>query len=195
MLMPLLRRRTFRAGKSAGLAATVVCAMSGGATAQDANRVIRWQGDGLRLEMAALSREQIEAFFIGRGFEPAAAVVISADGCVFRSNIGQLSDRPDALPLTSDLAAWRVSVNGVRYELRTRNDWAPVWQEKRIAPGPRTAFRWALFPTLQTFGPTDYNWGMITFGQPPGTRFDLKIAWRTGKALHETKFTGLECSK
>lgn len=177
--------------------AGVVVATAGSlphAAAQDANNVFRWTGDGLRLELAALSGEQVEAFFIGRGFEVAAAALIAAEGCVFRSDVGHLSDQPDATPVTVDLSTWQIIAGETEHTLRTRADWAPVWRQRNVEPGPRTAFKWALFPTRQTFGPGDYNWGMITFGRPPGTRFDLKIRWQMGQATHEAVLTGLECA-
>ena len=51
-----------------------------------------------------------------------------------------------------------------------------------------------MLPTRQTFQPGDYNWGMTSFGLPPGARFDLDLVIEIdGHAVTET-LSGLVCA-
>ena len=94
------------------------------------------------------------------------------------------------------LAEWRVITAGESARPpRTREDWEAVWQERGVGEEPATAFYWSLFPTEQTFAPTDYNWGFLTFGLPPGARFDLELAWSSADKVHNARLEGLTCGK
>jgi|GEM_PF-2185619 len=157
--------------------------------------VLRWQGGGLCLETASLSHDLVRSFFAGRGFDATAVDLIIQDGCVFRSAIGHQGDDPAAPPITIDQSAWRLVVDGDVRKLRTRADWQPVWRRLNVETAPRVAFKWALFPSFQEFAPADYNWGMITFGLAPGTRFDLEVVWREGAERRVKLFKNLECAQ
>lgn len=164
-------------------------------TGLDGPGVFRWQGDGLRLETAALVHDQVRGFFIGRGFDDAGVNTLVNEACLFRSAIGNGATDPKAPIVTIDQRDWRVFVNGQAHKLRTRNDWAPVWDRLGVEMEQRVAFKWALFPPQQEFKPADYNWGMITFGLPPGTRFDLDVVWHEGEAKRTKRFKGMECAQ
>ncbi len=149
---------------------------------------------GLSLELAPLTLDQTRAFFIGRGFDPAAADAIARDGCVFRSNIGNRVDDPAGPATEIDLALWRVDAGAGWRPLRLKEDWMRQWDAAHPGGRAAVAFRWALFPTRQTFGPGDYNWGMITFGLAPGTGFDLDVRWRSGGEAHGRILRRLRCA-
>lgn len=157
--------------------------------------LIRWEGDGLKLETQPLTLDQIRGFFIGREFSTKQADLIARDGCVFRSAIGSSATNPDSGEVTLDLKDWRVIVDGKPHPLRTREQWDVLWKNMKASEEARVAFRWALFPTQQRFGPTDYNWGMLSFAQPPGTTFDLAVTWRFAGSQHHHTFKGLNCAK
>jgi len=56
------------------------------------------------------------------------------------------------------------------------------WSINEVNKAARIAFRWATFPTEQTFDAGgDYNWGMISIGLTPGDKFDLKVNWTEDK--------------
>lgn len=157
--------------------------------------VLRWQGGGLCLETAPLSHDLVRSFFAGRGFDTVAVEHIIQDGCVFRSAIGHQASEPTAAAITIDQNEWRLFVDGDVRKLRTRADWQSVWQNLNVETTPRVAFKWALFPPYQEFEPADYNWGMITFGLAPGTRFDLEVVWREGAERRVKLFKNLECAQ
>lgn len=172
---------------------------SGSAGAQETGLegpgVFRWNADGLRLETAALVHDQVRGFFIGRGFDERGIDVLLSEACLFRSAIGNSATAANAPDVHIDQSEWRVHVNGETRPIRRRLDWTAVWDRLGVGTEQRVAFKWALFPPRQTFKPNDYNWGMITMGLPPGTRFDLDVVWHVGDQKHVHRFAGMECAK
>ncbi|MCW8914816.1 MAG: hypothetical protein OQK24_03065 [Magnetovibrio sp.] len=176
-----------------------VLGMTAPALAQEAGLegpgVYRWKGDGLRIETQALVHDQVRGFFTGRGFGDAGLDVLVNEGCFFRSSIGNEATNPKAPHITINQSEWRIFVDGEERKLRTRADWLPVWDRLGVDVEQRVAFKWALFPTTQEFAPNDYNWGMITYGLAPGTRFDLELVWHQGGEKRTMRFEGMECAK
>ncbi len=159
--------------------------------AQTVGGLFVWQGDGLKLETAPLPHDRVVAFMLARGFDTDTARLIAREGCIFRSAIG--SDEGGRASVT--LSDWRVVVDGQPKGMRTRQKWARILQDKQADPVAAIALEWALFPTEQSFGPDDYNWGLLSFALPPGTRFDLVFSWVSGDTRYEQKFTDMECAK
>jgi len=91
--------------------------------------------------------------------------------------------------------SWRSIVGSKTSAPVVRENWDPIWRKRAADPGALVGFYWALYPTEQIYKPTDYNWGMITFGLPAGTIFDLDVRWRVGDVEHVKRFKGLECGK
>ncbi len=163
--------------------------------AQEAGKVYKLERAGLKLEMQALRPDVVRAFFIGRGFSAAGALMIARQGCVFRSAIGNGAGAAGAPEIAIDLRRWRILAKGGAGAMRIREEWQKIWRERQIPENARTAFYWALFPTEQNYGPTDYNWGMLTFGLAPGERFDLVLRWEYGDKEQEMTLKGLQCAQ
>ena len=176
------------------LVALILMGFSSVANAQESVPTFRWQGEGLRLETSALSRDQVLGFFIGRGFDLKTATFFADEGCVFRSAIGRQKDSDPARAVLIDLGQWTVDVQGKKHAMRLRKQWDVIWQQMNVDEGARVGFKWALFPPQQSFGPNDYNWGMLTFTQPPGTEFDLDIVWSFGNKTQKHRIEGLKCA-
>ncbi len=155
----------------------------------------KWSGRGLRIELAPLGLDQVRAFFIGREFSAEDANHIAETGCIFRSAIGNAGETVEDPAITIALKKWRVIREGKTTGLKTREDWARHWQARGVAETPQIAFHWALFPTRQSHRPTDYNWGMISFNLPPGTRFDLELHWTRAGEEQMHRLENLECGK
>jgi len=129
-----------------------------------------WRHQGLLIKLVQRLPDQTRAFFQGRGFSTDDADLI-ARSCVFQTifrNDGQQ-------PVDYDLSDWRVLSSGESLPLQTREAWQPMWQSKQVAQSKQIAFRWSLLPTVQHFEPGDYNWGMTSYGLPPGSTFDLSL--------------------
>ncbi len=158
----------------------------------------KFEQDGLKIELAALPPDTTRAFFMGRGFARKDADHLVAKACVFRSAIGSAFSKAGSPAVSIDLKQWQVLSAGHDKGGAApprREDWSPVWQARGLSEDAKVAFYWALFPTRQTFAAGDYNWGMLTFGLPAGTKFSLKLVWRTGGTKHETMLKDLTCGK
>ena len=153
-----------------------------------------WQSGGLSLEVQPLLHDQTRAFFLGRGFDQASAERIAREGCVFRSSIGNAFGKADAPPVGVDLGDWKTVSPLGTIPVKRRVDWDRDWDAAGASTAAKVAFRWALAPDAQTYEPTDYNWGMITFALPPGTRFDLHLRWREGTSEKTGIIDNLECA-
>lgn len=160
---------------------------------------VKWQGNGLRIELQPLSGDLTRAFFIGRGFVKKDVEFLATEACVFRSDIGHASASTDGTksdtPTILKLEKWRVIKGEKVHPLRTREMWKDVWSKRSLDPTASVAFHWALIPTSQTYQPTDYNWGLLTFMEKPGTKFDLEIAWLEGDKSRTHIFNNLKCGK
>lgn len=164
------------------------------ADAQDAEPV-RIERDGLKLEMAPLGSDPVRAFFLARGFATGDVQHIVDTACLFRSAIGSAGTAAGSPEVTVALSEWRVMpTGGAASAPRSREAWEAIWKARGVPEDAATAFYWALFPTEQTFYPTDYNWGFLPFGLAPGTSFDLTLVWRTGGTSHTNTIKGLRCA-
>lgn len=133
-------------------------------------RTWEWRQAGISIQLVQRSPDQTRAFFQGRGFSPKDADSIAL-ACVFQTifrNDGQQ-------PLSYDLNEWQITYQDERFPLQTRERWEQNWLDRAVQQAARIAFRWSLLPTRQSFAPGDYNWGMTSFGLPPGASFDLSL--------------------
>ncbi len=178
----------------AGAAMLALIGLAGGTQAQTPDGAFQWQGNGLKLETAPLPGDQVIAFFLARGFDSETAGMIARQGCIFRSAIGADDTVSPGVQVSVDLSRWRVVVDDRDQRMRTRQQWAQVLADRQVDPGAAIALEWALFPTRQDFGRDDYNWGLLSFALPPGSRFDLVFSWATDGAEYEQRFNKMECA-
>ena len=161
----------------------------------NSTQTVKWSGSGLSFELAPLTPDLVRAFFIGRGFPKKDVELLAGSACVFRSAIGHADNKKSAKPVTIELNKWRVIKGGKPHPLRTREKWKEIWTKRGLGPSAQIAFHWALIPTEQTYQQTDYNWGMLSFMEKPGTEFDLEIAWLQGVEPRTHIFKGLICGQ
>ncbi len=190
------RRRALRCCRALSLLAVLLVLLAAGAASAQEKNAVNWRGQGFRADLSPLTLEQVRAFFIGRGFDSATARMIANKGCVWRSAMGNAETGRGALPVSVDMTKWTVAADGATHPPRVRGEeWTKTWEQRGVGPAARVAFHWALFPTRQTFGPSDYNWGLIAFGLAPGSAFDLTLRWRQGEVERQTTVRGLRCAQ
>ncbi len=156
---------------------------------------VKWSGDGLKLELQAMPPDLVRAFFLGRGFSAKDADYIANTGCIYRSALGNNGVKPGDPATTIELTKWRIMGPKEPQTIQTRQQWAKIWDTRKVSDNAKVAFYWALFPTAQSYQASDYNWGMISFNMPPGTRFDLEVRWRNGDVDKNKVLKKLECGK
>lgn len=154
---------------------------------------VRWSGQGISIEVAPLYIEPMTAFFLHRGFPYETAKAFTRRGCVFRASIGHAGDNPERVRI--DLNQWALRHDDQWQPYPTKDHWLRVLEDEDLPQTARIAFRWALLPVDQEYGPSDYNWGLQVLGLPPGATFDLRAVWRRGETRHTHVFENLRCSR
>jgi hypothetical protein len=156
-------------------------------------------GGNFQLELIQRSPEQTRSFFQGRGFSSKVADNI-ATSCVFQT-IGRNTEAENKTDsVTVDLTEWRLvladSQNKAAKPIKLKADWEKEWKGSSVTTASRIAFRWATYPSEQSFDPGgDFNWGMISLGPKPDTVFDLHIFWKQGGRRHDAWIKQMQCPK
>ena len=145
------------------------------------------------LELIQRLPDQTRAFFQGRGFSSDIANDIATQ-CVLQTIGKNTSQTPQSKSIFYDLHDWKIHVNTKAQSIKFKETWDKEWAEDGLSSAPRIAFRWATFPTQQNFDPGgDFNWGMISFGLPPGTIFDLEVVWKHNNRTFSQLIKQIEC--
>ena len=148
-----------------------------------------WREAGVSLLLVQRLPDQTRAFFLARGFTSEAVERI-ANACVFQTVFRNEGSRT----LVYDLDDWQVVHDGQRQGLLTRERWAETWHDGEASEAARISLHWAHLPTRQKFEPGDYNWGMSSFGLPPGKSFDLAVEVTLGGESITRKMPGILCA-
>jgi len=150
------------------------------------------QGD-MELELLQRTPDQTRGFFLARGFSTIVANDI-ATSCVFQTIVRNKGSETRGKPIVVSLKKWKILKNSKSLPLKLKEDWNQEWADTRVKPSAQLAFRWATFPTDQTFNPAgDYNWGMISFGLQPGESFDLNIHWNVAEKSNQAIIKKMQC--
>ncbi len=153
---------------------------------------------GLELKFIQRLPDQTRGFFLGRGFTTEQANDI-ATHCVFQTVAKNTQAGKEGGSVSLDLSQWILFVNGKQQKVKLKEDWIKEWQslentDKKVKKSAQIAFRWSTFPSQQTFEPGgDYNWGMISFGLPPGQPFDLQLKWLRANEVHSIVIKNIQC--
>ena len=152
----------------------------------------RWVSKGISVELIQRLPDQTRAFFLGRGFTAEAANAIAL-GCVFQTIFKNTAHGNDATAIEYNMADWRVHAPSGTRPPKLKEVWARQWENDGLSQASRVAFHWSLLPTQQRFEPGDYNWGMSSYGLPPGSRFDLELVWYRNGVREVGLLRDVEC--
>lgn len=176
-------------------------------TTNPETKLVGWKvSEGnLELELIQRSPDQTRSFFQARGFDTKIANDIATQ-CVFQTIVRNIGDKSNSAnnsttnnkankkPITVSLKDWRIKVNDKSGPIKLKEDWDKEWKGTKASKPGQIAFRWATFPTLQTFEPDgDFNFGMISMGPPPATTFDLHIFWKFDGKSKDTWIKNMQC--
>ncbi len=153
----------------------------------------------LELKVAQILPDQNRAFLMARGFPKEIANDI-AKSCVMQTVAKNVADTKNAKAITIKLKDWQIKIDGEQNEkikgVKLKEIWDSEWKSDDIATAARIAFRWATFPTEQTFEPHgDYNWGITSFGLPPSSIFDLNVVWYEGENKKSAWIHNIMCAE
>lgn len=139
-----------------------------------------WDNDGFFLELKQRLPDQTRAYFESRGFDQ-GSTEIAATSCLFQTMMKN-SSSGSSVRLTADLNEWQVVSGNTKQPMLLREYWQKLWLDREQSESARIAFEWSLLPTKVQYDINDYNWGMSSYGLPPGSQFDLLFSWyRNGK--------------
>jgi hypothetical protein len=146
---------------------------------------------GVSLRLTQILPDQVRGFYLARGFDAASVERLAAGACVFQTVL-----RNESAPGTIEfsLADWRIVTTRGEQRLKLEADWQKEWEKRGVPLPARTAFRYALYPTEHRYEVGDWNMGMTTYALPPGSRFDLRFAWREGDKRREAVLAGVRCA-
>ncbi|MBI4987144.1 MAG: hypothetical protein HZC24_17800 [Rhodocyclales bacterium] len=137
------------------------------------------------LTATPLSREQVTAFYLARGF-PAAAIAAYAENCVLSFDF----KNGGATKLHTNLDEWTAG-DGVR--IRPLAAWETVWEQQQLPQAARIAFRWAQFPPQQEFAPGDWIMGMAATDRPLAGPFRVAARYTDDHGSHELLTAPIAC--
>lgn len=149
----------------------------------------------IRVELNPLYRDQVRAFYLGRGFSEVIAERISRE-CVYQAVVENVSSEHVPVSLEVRLAEWGVaSAGGGNFQcLVAKPERIKTLARAGASEAALLAFKWATFPEQQDFKLSgDYGWGMILFGEQQGARFDLRVRWYANGEVRQHTIRGLTC--
>ena len=121
--------------------------------------LIAWvlKQDGLELTLKQAYPEQILAFYLARGFPKDIAQQI-ANSCLFqtiaKNTLNTQDDEPGSnhvITIHQDL--WQVKTSEGEHGIKLKESLDKQWKKQQLKPAARIAYRWATFPTEQSFRP------------------------------------------
>ena len=152
-----------------------------------------WRNDDISLRLIQRLPDQSRAFFMGRKFSKENAELI-AQSCMFQTIFKNSSNEKQSIIIEYNLNDWQIVNKNTNKRLKTREVWLEEWKTKNISQSSMIAFEWALLPTKQQYKYGDYNWGMTSFGLPPGSHFDLNIKILRNNQPVRITIPAIECA-
>lgn len=139
----------------------------------------------LKIEVKALAREQVEAFYGARGF---AAEILKpySDACVLSFTAQNETNKTVRYRL-SNWSAGKLS-------FADREIWETAWVKAKVAETARIAFRWAQFPPEQEFSPGDWIMGMAALAARPSGPFRVTARYEDEDGTHEISTEPVSCA-
>lgn len=122
----------------------------------------QFENANFRLRLNPRSREQITAFYTGRGF-PKTALDELRQVCFITVGLRNLGKQTVWLDLTN----WKLSTKNGPLKRILRQDWRQRWTRLGLAQRFQSTFRWTLMPEKLGFYPYEGEGGNITLPYTP----------------------------
>ena len=172
-------------------AATATEPVTTGTMPETGLRYWEWNAQDVLFRLTQRLPDQTRAYFMARGFDAGHADIV-ATRCMFQSMFKNTATEGEP-GISIDLEGWRLHAAGTEKHLLTREYWQQEWAQRAVSRSATIAFEWSLLPTRQVYAPSDYNWGMTSYGLPPGTHFDLDFSWQREGKQWQGRLNGVEC--
>jgi len=150
------------------------------------------EGD-IDIELIQRLPDQSRALFMKHAFSR-EVIEDLATSCMFQTIIRNTGNPAAGRAVTPDLAQWRMWYDGKETGIKLKEAWLASWTDEQVDHAAKLVIRWGMFPTQQEYLPGDYNWGLTTYGIPPGSTFDLEVFWTEGETLRSGRIDNIECA-
>lgn len=175
-------------------AATCACAQVTHSVNEE-NGLEKWhfiEGD-IEIELVQRLPDQSRALFMKHEFSREVIEELALS-CMTQTIIRNSGKSGSGQAVSIDLAQWRMHYKGKTRGIKLKEQWLASWSDEDASPAAKLVVRWGLFPTQQEYLPDDYNWGLTTFGIPPGSEFDLTVTWQEGGKSRSGKIRNIVCA-
>ncbi len=147
----------------------------------------------IEIELIQRLPDQTRALFMNHAFSREVIEQLALS-CMFQTIIRHTGRSGSRQPVAVDLTQWRIRHDGKMAVILLKEPLLASWSATDASEAARLVVRWGMFPTQQTFMPSDYNWGLTAFGIPPGETFDLDVNWTEGETPRAGTITGIVCA-
>jgi len=147
----------------------------------------------IEIELIQRLPDQTRALFMNHAFSREVIEQLALS-CMFQTIIRHTGRSGSRQPVAVDLTQWRVRHAGKTDTILLKEPLLASWSAADASEAARLVVRWGMFPTQQTFMPSDYNWGLTAFGIPPGETFDLEVSWTEGDTPRAGTIAGIVCA-
>lgn len=152
-----------------------------------------WDHDGFYLRLTQRLPDQTRAYFEARGFNQASAEIL-ATSCIFQTMVKNSGREPGQI-VNAKLSDWQVVSDGKRQPMLLREHWRKTWQQNKLPESALIALEWSLLPSQIIYDINDYNWGMSSYGLPPGSSFDLIFNWTRNGKSYQGRINDVICAE
>ena len=151
-----------------------------------------WAEQGVLLELKQRLPDQTRGLLESWGFD-APSREVAAHACVMQTMFRNTGGTVDG-GVTIDLRHWNVISAAGTGKMLLREHWRETWSGRGVPPAASQPFNWGLLPTSQAYDPGDYNWGLSSYGLPPGAVFDLEFSWVRDGESFTARIEDIECA-
>ncbi len=147
----------------------------------------------IEIELIQRLPDQTRALLMNHKFSQ-EVIEQMALSCMFQTIIRNTGRSSMNRVVSIDLTEWRLLHDGKVRRLLMKEPLLASWTDADADAAAKLVVRWGMFPTQQEYLPGDYNWGLTAYGIPPGSSFDLDVAWREDGALRRGEIKGIVCA-
>lgn len=147
--------------------------------------------DGVTFSLKQLSPDQVNAFYIGRGFT-IEQIKPYTKTCVYTATLR--NDKAQGrIHFMRD--QWRVIHDGKNDAIKANAEWLSLFKQQDVKPSALIAFRLAQLPEEQEYEPNgDWNQGMLSINLPIGSTFNITVNWDINGKPYHLKMQEIHCA-
>jgi hypothetical protein len=159
------------------------------------NGLEKWhfiEGD-IEIELVQRLPDQTRALFMKHEFSREVIEGLALS-CMFQTIIRNSGKSGSGQAVSIDLGQWRMQHKDKVSGIKLKEQWLASWSDEDASPAAKLVIRWGMFPTQQEYLPGDYNWGLTTYGIPPGSVFDLTVTWQEDGKSRSGEIRNIVCT-